>query len=100
MPGQARRVFVPFWFVLFLSQLFLDRMQTNMRDGIPENNLLTNPHCSPGGEMITQRFGLTKDFTKKWNNRVYSRLSKMRCGSKDQVRACPSGEKCGLSLGG
>jgi len=39
---------------------------------------------------------VTKDFTKKWNNSVYSRLSKMLCGFKDQVRACPSGEKCGL----
>ena len=64
----------------------------------------TGPHVSSGGEMITQRFGLmkyipvfhpsgvalrsksvpdgfvTKDFTKKWNNSVYSRLSKMLCG--------------------
>ena len=48
--------------------------------------------------MITQRFGFTKDFTKKWNNSVYSRLSKMLCGFKDQVRARPSGEKCGLKL--
>jgi hypothetical protein len=70
--------------------------------------------------MITQRFGLmkyipvfhpfgvalrsksvpdgfvTKDFTKKWNNSVYSRLSKIFCGFKDQVRTRPSGEKCGL----
>jgi len=70
--------------------------------------------------MITQRFGLmkyilvfhpfgvalrsksvpdgfvTKDFTMEWNNRVYFRLSKILCGFKDQVRARPSGEKCGL----
>jgi len=39
---------------------------------------------------------VTKDFKKKWNNSVYSRLSKMLCGFKDQVRARPSGEKCGL----
>jgi len=73
--------------------------------------------------MITQRFGLmkyipvfhpfgvalrsksvpdgfvTKDFTKKWNYRVYFRLSKIFCGFKDQVRARPSGEKCELVLG-
>ena len=48
--------------------------------------------------MITQGFGFTKDFTKKWNNSVYSRLSKILCGFKDQVRARPSGEKCGLGV--
>jgi len=42
---------------------------------------------------------VTKDFTKKWNNSVYSRLSKILCGFKDQVRARPSGEKCGLDPG-
>ena len=42
---------------------------------------------------------VTKDFKKKWNNSVYSRLSKMLCGFKDQVRARPSGEKCGLGGG-
>jgi hypothetical protein len=71
--------------------------------------------------MITPRFGLmkyipvfhpfgvalrsksvpdgfvTKDFTKKWNNSVYSRLSKILCGFKDQVRARPSGETGGLT---
>jgi len=47
--------------------------------------------------MITQRFEFTKDFTKEWNNSVYSRLSKILCGFKDQVRARPSGEKCGLA---
>jgi len=46
--------------------------------------------------MITHRFGFTKDFTMEWNNRVYFRLSKILCGFKDQVRARPSGEKCGL----
>ena len=74
-----------------------------------------------GGEMITQRFGLmkyipvfhpsgvalrsksvpdgfvTKDFTNKWNNSVYCRLSKILCGFKDQVRARSSGKKCGLT---
>jgi hypothetical protein len=39
---------------------------------------------------------VTKSFTKKWNNSVYSRLSKRLCGFKDQVRARPSGEKSGL----
>ena len=59
---------------------------------------LTNsgPPVLPGGEMITQRFGSTKDFAKEWNNRVYFRLSKMLCGFKDQVRARPSGETGGL----
>jgi hypothetical protein len=59
---------------------------------------LTNasPPVSPGGEMITLRFGSTKDFAKEWNNRVYCRLSKMLCGFKDQVRARPSGETGGL----
>ena len=56
----------------------------------------TSPPVSPGGEMITQRFGFTKDFAKEWNNRVYFRLSKMFCGFKDQVRARPSGEAGGL----
>ena len=46
--------------------------------------------------MITQRFESTKDFMKEWNNSVYFRLNKILCGFKDQVRACPSGEKCGL----
>jgi len=67
--------------------------------------------------MITQRFGLmkyipvfnssgvalrsksvsdgfaTKYFTRKRNNLVYFRLSKMLCGFKDQARARPAGEK-------
>ena len=51
----------------------------------------------PGGEMITQRFGFTKNFAKEWNNIVYCRLSKNLCGFKDQVRACPSCEKYGLT---
>ena len=58
----------------------------------------TSPHVSSGGEIITPRFGFTKDFAKEWNNRVYFRLSKILCGFKDQVRARPSGEKCGLAL--
>ena len=56
----------------------------------------TSPHVSSGGEMITPRFGFTKDFAKEWNNRVYFRLSKILCGFKDQVRARPSGETGGL----
>jgi len=32
--------------------------------------------------MITQRFGFTKDFTKKRNNRVYFRLSNYFVDSK------------------
>ena len=39
---------------------------------------------------------VTKYFTRKWNNLVYFRLSKMLCGFKDQVRARPAGEKCWL----
>ena len=50
-----------------------------------------------GGEMIAQQFGFTKDFAKKWNNCVYFRLSKILCKFKDQARARPSGEKCGLA---
>jgi len=56
----------------------------------------TSPHVSSGGEIITPRFGFTKDFAKEWNNRVYFRLSKILCGFKDQVSARPSGETCGL----
>jgi hypothetical protein len=80
----------------------------------------TSSHVLPGGEMITPRFGLvkyipvfhpsgvalrsksvpdgfvTEYFAKKWNDLVYCRLSKMLCGFKDQVRARPSGERCGL----
>ena len=41
---------------------------------------------------------VTKDFTMEWNNSVYSRLSKILCEFKDQVRARPSGEKCGLVI--
>jgi len=48
--------------------------------------------------MITQRFGFRKEFTKKWNNSVYSRLSKILCEFKEQVRARPSGEKCGIEV--
>ena len=56
----------------------------------------TSPQVLPGDEMITPRFGSTKNFAKEWNNLVYCRLSKMLCGFKDQVRARPSGETCGL----
>ena len=56
----------------------------------------TSPRVLPGVEMITPRFGATKDFAKEWNNPVYCRLSKMLCGFKDQVRARPSGETGGL----
>ena len=56
----------------------------------------TSPPVSHGGEMITPRFGFTKDFAKEWNNPVYCRLSKIHCGYKDQVRARPSGETGGL----
>ena len=56
----------------------------------------TSPHALPGDKMITPRFGCTKHFAKEWNNLVYCRLSKMLCGFKDQVRARPSGERCGL----
>jgi hypothetical protein len=57
----------------------------------------TSPHVSSGGEMITPRFGCTKHFAKEGNNLVFFRLSKMLCGFKDQVRARPSGEICGLT---
>ena len=56
----------------------------------------TSPHVSSRGEMITPRFGFTKDFAKEWNNRVSFRLSKILCGFKDQVRTRPSGETDGL----
>ena len=56
----------------------------------------TSPPVLPGGEMITPRFGFTKDFAKEWNNNVYCRLSKILCGFKDQVRARPTGETGGL----
>jgi hypothetical protein len=70
--------------------------------------------------MITSRFGLmkyipvfhpsgvalrsksvpdglvTKDFAREWNTFVDFRLSKRLCGFKDQVRARPSGDTCGL----
>ncbi len=55
-----------------------------------------SPHFSPGGEMIAQIFGFTRDFPKKWNISVYFRLRKISCGFKEQARAHPSGEKCGL----
>ena len=57
----------------------------------------TSPHVSPGGEMITPRFGCRKDFAMEWNNFVYSRLSKIHSALKDPVRTRPSGEIGGLS---
>jgi len=33
--------------------------------------------CHQGGEMITQRLGYAKNFTKAWHNSVYFRLSKI-----------------------
>ena len=65
----------------------------------PSRAALTNtsPPVLPADEMIAPRFGSTKDFAKEWNNRVYCRLSKMLCGSKDQARARPSGETGGLT---
>jgi len=81
----------------------------------------TSPPVSPGGEMITPRFGLmkhipvfhpfgvalrsksvpdglvTKDFAEEWDNRVYCRLSKILCAFKDQVRTRPSGGTGGLT---
>jgi hypothetical protein len=56
-----------------------------------------SPHCSPGGEMIAQKFVFTRDFPKAWNNPVYFQLRKISCGCKDQARFCPPGEKCGLA---
>ncbi len=55
-----------------------------------------SPHFSPGGEMIAQKFGFIRHFTKERNNSVYFRLSKMPYGFKDQARARQPGEKCGL----
>jgi len=64
-----------------------------------------SPHFSPEGEMITQRFGFKKDFTMMYCRRVgfAHRDSNggqsphyLLCGFKVQVRARPSGEKCGL----
>jgi hypothetical protein len=70
--------------------------------------------------MIAQRFGATKDYPRKRNNSVYSRLTnppgadlnshqagpkgggqearsnKILCGFKDQARTRHPGEKCGL----
>lgn len=42
--------------------------------------------------MIAQRFGFTKDFPKKRNNHVYSRLRKILCGFKEQARTRRPGE--------
>jgi len=61
----------------------------------PQEYFLGLSNDSPQG---AQRFGFTKHFTKEWNNSVYSRLSKMLCGFKDQARARHLGEKCGLEV--
>jgi len=45
-----------------------------------------SPRFSPGGEMITQRPGSKKDFTKEWTNNVYFRLKRILCGFADHVR--------------
>ncbi len=49
--------------------------------------------------MIAQRFDSTTDFLRERNNSVYSRLKKICCGIKDQVRARHPGEKGGLGQG-
>jgi len=56
-----------------------------------------NPHFSPGGEVIAQGFGFTRDFPKEWNNSAYFRLRKISCGFKELARAHQSGEKYWLS---
>jgi len=47
--------------------------------------------------MISQDVGVTEDFAKEWNNSLYSRQNKILCEFKEQARARPSGEKCGLN---
>ena len=58
------------------------------------------PEFHPFGIILRSKsvaYGfVTQNFTKEWKNRVYSRLSKMLYGFKDQARARPSGEKCEL----
>jgi hypothetical protein len=56
----------------------------------------TSPHFSPGGGMIAQGFGFTRDFLKERNNSAYCRLKKIPCGFKEQARVRHPGEKCGL----
>jgi len=55
-----------------------------------------NPHFSPGGKIIAQGFGFTRDFPKEWNNSVYFRLRKISRGFRELARAHQSGEKYGL----
>jgi hypothetical protein len=57
-----------------------------------------SPHFSPGGGIIAQGFGFTRDFLKKWNNSAYCRLKKIPCGFKEQARTRHPGEKCGLAF--
>ena len=45
--------------------------------------LLFNPHFSPVGEMIAQRFGFTRNFLQGAEYGLYFRLKKIPCGSKD-----------------
>jgi hypothetical protein len=49
--------------------------------------------------MIAQRFGFTKNFAQSEIHTVIPLLSKIFCGFKDQAKARPSGEKCGLNTG-
>ncbi len=56
-----------------------------------------SPHFSPGGGMIAQGFGVTRNFLKERNNSAYFRLKKTPCGFKQQARARHTGEKCGLA---
>ena len=49
--------------------------------------------------MIAQEFGFTEDCAKGWKNSVHSRLNKILCEFKEQARAHPSDEKCGLNTG-
>jgi len=47
--------------------------------------------------IIAQGFGFTRDFLKKRNTSVYSRLKKISCEFKEQARARHPGERCGLA---
>ena len=47
--------------------------------------------------MIAQGFGFTRDFLRERNNRAYFRLKTIPCGVKEQARARPPGEICGLT---
>jgi hypothetical protein len=58
------------------------------------------PVFHPSGVALRSKFVpdefVTKAFAKERNNHVYFPVSKRICGFKDQVRARPSGEACGL----